>query len=80
MEVATAVLYLQATFDELEADDVQMSNVPSTWRSACSVCRRAASPSRSKRGWKTCTGVSATARPWAVWWVNYAPPWAKSKN
>ena len=55
-------------------------NVPSTWRSACSVCRRVASPSRSKRGWKTCTGVSVTARLWVVWWVNYAPPWAKSKN
>ena len=52
----------------------------SAWRSASSASARATTPSRSSRGWRSCTAVSPTARPWAAWCRNCAPRCPRSRS
>ena len=43
-------------------------------------CARASRRSRSKRGWRSCTAASPTARPWAAWCRNCARRCPRSRS
>ena len=75
MEVATAVLYLQAVLEELDTSDEQMTSRASAWPSALTVSARAPTLSRWNCGWRTCTAASAITKPWAAWSVSCALRW-----
>ena len=73
MEVATAVLYLEAAFEDLDPTDAPAGRAHrAPGRTPRPACARAARPSRSSPGWRSCTAASATARPWAAWSANCA--------
>ena len=81
MEVATAVLYLEAAFEDLDPSDSQLA--ARTARLAERLDTRAPgrpAASRSSPGWRSCTAASATARPWAASSANCAARWASSKS
>lgn len=50
------------------------------WPTGSARCARARRPIRSRRGWRSCTAASPTARPWAVSCRNCAPRCPKPRS
>ena len=66
MEVATAVLFLEASLEDGDFDHPAQAERVQRLAAASTRSATARSPSRSTRGWKSSTAASPTARRWAA--------------
>ena len=73
MEVATAVLYLEAALEDADFDRSRAGRARAPpGRAHRRACARAAARAARSAGWRSCTAASPTARPWAAWCRNCA--------
>jgi len=67
MEVATSVLYIDASLDMATSTIPSSACACGVWPNASPRCAAACPPKRSKTGWRSCTAASPIARRWAAW-------------
>jgi chemosensory pili system protein ChpA (sensor histidine kinase/response regulator) len=75
MEVATSILYLEAALRTLTPSTPNWRGAPARLADRLSQGRAGRSArAAGSTGWKSCTGGSATGRPWAAWWASCGHP------